>query len=122
MDGTEVLEVLKEIRDEVKQTNTRLDQTNTRLESLEGRVEFLEKRVTKGFSEIAVRVETYAQMTAQRQADIDVRLHSAMVDLREKFEEIGAHLEAKLDEHEKVEQLETRVSTLERRLDEKPGG
>ena len=36
---SEVVEVLKEIRDGVRGTNARLDQTNARLESLEGRVE-----------------------------------------------------------------------------------
>lgn len=47
---SEVVEVLKEIRDEAKQTNTRL-------EALEGRFVFLEKRVTKGFEDLGKRVD-----------------------------------------------------------------
>ena len=67
---SEVVEVLKEIRDEVRGTNARLDQTNTRLESLEkrvdvgfentnarislleGRLQFVEQSVTKGFQRV----------------------------------------------------------------------
>jgi chromosome segregation ATPase len=50
--GDEILEVLKEIRDEAKQTNTRLESleghvqlTNTRLESLEGHVQLTNTRL-----------------------------------------------------------------------------
>ena len=49
MEG-EVLEVLREIRDEEKKPNVRL-------ESIEGRVDFLEERTSKGFAVMNERLE-----------------------------------------------------------------
>ena len=50
----QILEVLKEIREEAKQTNVRLA-------SLEGRVEFLEKRTSRGFETLNERLEAHVE-------------------------------------------------------------
>jgi hypothetical protein len=53
-DGNEVLQVLKEIRDEAKATNARL-------ESLESRAEFLERRVSAGFEKLTAEITAVGQ-------------------------------------------------------------
>jgi len=64
----EILDGVKEIREGVKETNarlasveTRLDQTNLRLESIDGRLLFVEKRLTNGFSDLSDKVDKLAR-------------------------------------------------------------
>jgi len=85
----QILEVLKDIREEAKQTNVRLASvevrlasvegeakqtnvqlasveeeaklTNVRLASLEGRVEFLEKRTSRGFETLNERLQAHVE-------------------------------------------------------------
>ena len=78
----QVVEILKEIRDEAKQTNVRLEslegrveqtnvqleslerrleQTNTRLESVDGRLDFLERRVSTGLAALTSRLDGHVE-------------------------------------------------------------
>ena len=78
----EVVEVLKEIRDETKATNTRLDQTNLRLEAVEGRLQFVEKRLTNGFAELTETIESAASEQATGLASVEDllrKVHGAIV-------------------------------------------
>jgi SMC interacting uncharacterized protein involved in chromosome segregation len=87
MDG-EILQVLKEIRDETRGTNARLDQTNARLEALESRTEFLERRVTAAFEKLSGEVNALGQRitdevgaTNRRVTESELRLSTAVTDL-----------------------------------------
>ena len=83
----EILEVLKQIRDETKQTNSRLEETNTRLGSVEGRID-----------ETNTRLESLEGRVDQTNA----RLES---------------LEGRVDQtNARLESLEGRTEFLERRL------
>lgn len=115
---SEVVEILKEIRDETKQTNARLDQTNarldqtnTRLESLEGSVEFLERRVSKGFEEL----NSNFNMLVRQQAASELRLVTEVVSLAKLTREVRDVITQNLDDHKLVLNLEKRVSALEKR-------
>src|ERR1044071_3517009 len=44
--------VLREIQDGVKETNARLEAMNGRLDSIDGRLQFVEKRLANGFGEL----------------------------------------------------------------------
>lgn len=91
MNGDEVLEVLKEIRDEARVTNERL-------ESLEGRVDFLEQRVTSNFNELnRVRVES------------EMHVATLLVEIRDMIAK-------KLDDHDMVINHEGRLRSIEDRL------
>jgi uncharacterized membrane protein YccC len=72
----EVLEVLKDIREEAKQTNQRLDRTIVRLESLEGRVDFLEKRTSKGFERLEEKLEAFGTHLAHTEAMLTTGVRS----------------------------------------------
>jgi len=93
---SEVVEVLKEIRDEVKgtnarldqtnarldQTNARLDQTNARLEAVESRLQFVEKRVTNGFAGLGEKIDKLAQEQLSGFVTVEgvlSRVHAAIV-------------------------------------------
>jgi hypothetical protein len=78
----EVLEVLREIRDEAKATNARLDQTNSRLETVESRLQFVEKRLTNGFSELSEKVDRMAREQAGGFVTVEgllTKVHAAIV-------------------------------------------
>ena len=122
---SEVVEVLKEIRDEVKatnsrldqtnsrldQTNSRLDQTNVRLESVEGRLQFVEKRLTNGFAELSQKIET----VAARQTEAEIRVATELVAVAGVLHEVRAAIVEKLDNYKMVLDHENRINVLEKR-------
>ncbi len=109
----EVLEVLKEIRDEAKQTNVRLEQTNIRLASLEGRVDFLEKRTSSGFANLSERLEALAR----QQAESEIRLATEVVSLADVTRDVRDLFARKLDDHHMVLNHEERLRTIESHLE-----
>ena len=126
--GNEVLQVLKEIRDEAKETNARLgslegrveqtnvalgslegrvEETNVRLQSLENRTEFLERRVTAGFEKLSGEISA----VAQRLVDTEIRLATEVVGLAHVTGEVRDLLA-----HADLRNLATRVRALEDQL------
>ncbi|HVT02659.1 MAG TPA: hypothetical protein VHL58_04700 [Thermoanaerobaculia bacterium] len=122
----EMLEVLKEIRDEAKQTNHRLESlegrvetTNSRLESLEGRVQFVEKRLSAGFEGLTGRLDSYVErldIITRRQTDSELRLASEVLSLADVTREVRDLLSNKLDDHQQVTEHEHRIRALEDRI------
>src|SRR4051812_40277248 len=106
---SEVIEVLKEIRDEAKQTNVRL-------ESLEGHVESLERRLGKGFDALAERIE----LVTRRQTDSELRLASEVLSLAGVTREVRDLLSSKLEDHHMVLQHESRLRAIEDRMGNRP--
>ncbi len=112
MNGDEILEVLKQIRDEAKQTNTRLEslegrvnQTNTQLESLEGRVD----QTNTQLESLGGRVD----LTNTRLESVDGRLEF----LEKRTSEGFRQLTERLDTHvEKIDALTRRQADSELRL------
>jgi hypothetical protein len=90
----QVVEILKEIRDEAKQTNVRLDQTNTRLASVEERLEFLGRRQTESEIHLVTEIISLADVTRQVR-DLLIKRH---------------------DDHVAVLDHETRIRSLESRI------
>lgn len=114
--GDEILEVLKEIRDEAKQTNTRL-------ESLEGRVQFVERRLSSGFEGLTGRLDTYVErldLITRRQTDGEFRLSSEVLSLADVTREVRDLLSRKLDDHQQVAEHEQRIRALEDRIADRP--
>ena len=128
-----MVEVLKEIRDEVKATNGRLDQTNSGLASLEGRVEtgltslgkridktnarlenvesrlrFVEKRLKNGLAEVSQKIETVAKKQLQAEMHVVTELVSVAALLR-----LG--MTRRQDDQKSMRALEKRVTALEKR-------
>ena len=139
---SEVVAILKEIRDEAKQSNVRL-------ESLGGRVEFLEKRVSKGFEVLTSRLDEQAKRQvesetrlvefleervskgfevltsrldeqAKRQVESETRLATEVVALADLNRQVRDLLSEKLDDHHMVLEHETRISLLEVRVPNHP--
>ena len=105
----EILDVLKEIRDEAKATNVRL-------ESLEGRVDFLERRTSKGLENLSQELQASrerADLLARQQAESEIRLTTEVVALADVTRDVRDLLSRKLDDHEMVLQHEQRIKTLE---------
>ena len=92
----EIVEVLKEIRDEAKQTNARLDQTNVRLDALTETVDAV----------------------GRRQTESELRLMTEVLSLADVTREVRDLLSRKLDDHHLVIDLEKRVQVLEARQSE----
>lgn len=126
MDGDEILDVLKQIRDESHQTNQKLESldgrvelTNQRLESLDGRVEFLEKgfdSATEQIGQLAQRLEALTR----RQTDSEIRLVSEVLSLADVTREVRDLLSTKLDDHQAVLQHEERLKALETQIADRP--
>ncbi len=114
--GDEILDVLKEIRDEAKQTSTRL-------ESLEGGVQFVEKRLSSGFEGLTGRLDAYADrldLNTRRQTDGELRLSSEVLSLADVTREVRDLLSRKLDDHRQVAEHEQRIRALEERMSDRP--
>jgi len=117
MDGGEVLEVLRQIRDEAKQTNVRL-------ESLAGRVEFLEQRTAKGFEELTSHLDYHLEkidLLAQRQPEGELRLASEVVALAQVTRDFRDIVLRRIDDHIVVVDHEKRIQSLESRIADGPG-
>lgn len=111
MDG-EILEVLKEIRDEAKQTNVRLA-------SLEGRVEFLEKRTTKSFESLNASLDSHVErleVLTRQQAESEIRLATEVLSLADVTRDVRDLLSRKLDDHHMVLKHEEQIKSLEIRV------
>lgn len=107
----DVLEVLKEIRDEAKQTNVRLA-------SLEGRVEFLEKRTTKGFENLNEELQAHGQRideAVRHQAEIEIRLTTEVVSLSQLIRDVRDVLQERREDHLMMLNHEERITSLESR-------
>jgi chromosome segregation ATPase len=81
------LAVLKEIRDEVRKTNDRLEQTNDRLERLE-----------------------------TRQTDMEMRLATELIAVTSAVREVGDLFKDNAAVRGKVDEHETRIAALERKV------
>ncbi len=122
----QILEVLKDIREEAKLTNTRLASveeeaklTNVRLASLEGRVEFLEKRTSKGFETLNERLEAHVErleLLSREQAESEIRLTTEVVSLAEVTREVRDLIDRKLDDHKMVLKHEEQIKELQSRV------
>ncbi len=104
---SEVVEVLKEIRDEAKQTNARLDQTNARLDQTNARLESLEGRVDKTNARLEL-VEGCLRF-------VEKSVSKGFERLSEKIRELGKTLTEQLGNQKMVLDLEHRVRALENR-------
>ena len=111
----EVLEVLKEIRDETKatnsrldQTNSRLDQTNSRLETVESRLRFVEKRLTNGFAELTQKIEQVAKKQLAAEMHVATELTAVATVVRNAITQRRG-FDKTVRDHEK------RISALEKR-------
>lgn len=116
VNGDEILEVLRDIRDESRQTNIRL-------ESLEGHVEFLEKRTSKGFEDLTSRLDSHVERIdalTRRQADSELRLASEVLSLADVTREVRDLLSTKLDDHHSVIDHEKRIRSLESSIADAP--
>lgn len=99
---SEVIEVLREIRDEVKagfeqtngrldETNGRLDETNARLEGLEKRVGGVEERLEKGLARVDERFDSVGRTLNNVSARVDVA-NMRLEQLEGKVEGVKARL------------------------------
>jgi chromosome segregation ATPase len=120
---SEIITVLREIRDESKQTNLRLEslegrveQTNLRLESLEGRVEFLEKRLSHGLEGIKTTLVESIDLLTKQQTESELRLASEVVSLADVTREVRDLLSGRLDDHRMVLEHEERLKSIENRI------
>ena len=104
----EVLEVLKEIRDETKATNSRLDQTNSRLETVETRLRFVEKRLTNGFAELTQKIEQVAKKQLAAEMHVVTELTGVATVVRTAITQRRG-FDKTVRDHEK------RISALEKR-------
>ncbi|HUO84935.1 MAG TPA: hypothetical protein VM534_07470 [Thermoanaerobaculia bacterium] len=123
MNGDEVLDVLKEIRDEARLTNGRLESMDGRLESMEGRFEFLEKRVTRGFEELGGRIDQHAEkieLLGRNQIEAEFRLASEVLSLADVTRDVRDLISRKLDDHHLVVNHEERIRTLEDQIADRP--
>jgi len=101
---SEVVEVLKEIRDgvreirdDVRETNARLDTMNGRLDSIDGRLvgitgrldsidgrlQFVEKRLTNGFAELSQKIDNLARQQMGGFVSVEGvlgRVHAAIIN------------------------------------------
>jgi hypothetical protein len=82
---SEIITVLREIRDESKQTNLRL-------ESMEGRVEFLEKRLSHGLEGIKTTLVESIDLLTKQQTESELRLASEVVSLADVTREVRGGL------------------------------
>ena len=120
---SEIITVLREIRDESKQTNLRLEslegrveQTNLRLESLEGRAEFLEKRLSHGLEGIKTTLVESIDLLTKQQTESELRLASEVVSLADVTREVRDLLSGRLDDHRMVLEHEDRLKSIESRI------
>jgi hypothetical protein len=108
----EVVEVLKEIRDEVKETNSRLDSlektTNSRFEIVETRLRFVEKGLKDGFSELTRKIVA----VAERQLRAESHLGQELVTTNKLPR--GHAAQRKVD-RATIRDHEKRITTLEKR-------
>ncbi len=95
MDDDASLQVLRDIYQAIQGTNSRLDETNGRLGTLENRMEALENRVEEGFRE-----------QTRRQTETEMRVATELIS-------VAKLLREKIDDHHRVNNLETRVAVLE---------
>jgi len=102
----EVVEVLKEIRDEVKGTNVRLDQTNTRLESLEIRVDTGLASLGERVDQTNTRLESLEGRVESGFSTLDGRLRFVEKRLKDGFDELSVKIETV-----SVRQLEAEANT-----------
>ncbi len=109
MNGDEILDVLKQIRDEARQTNTQLV-------SLEGRVKFVEKRLSKGFEELSGRIDSLGQRQAEGEAHLSYEILS-LADVTRQVRDLFA---TKLDDHRMVVDHEERIRSIESRIADRP--
>ena len=106
---SEIITVLREIRDESKQTNLRL-------ESLEGRVEFLEKRLSHGLEGIKTTLVESIDLLTKQQTESELRLASEVVSLADVTREVRGLLSGRLDDHRMVLEHEERLKSIENRI------
>jgi len=99
----EVVEVLKEIRDEAMKTNARLDQTNARLDQTTVQLDTLTEAVNA---------------LGRRQTESELRLATEVLSLADVTRDVRDLLSRKLDDHHLVVDLEKRVQVLESRQSE----
>lgn len=88
------LQVLLQIRDELKGTNARLDATNTRLDAVEDAVAGLGKR----------------------QTEMEVRLATELISVANAVQGVRDLLRDRLDDRKRVDDLERRMETIERKV------
>jgi chromosome segregation ATPase len=102
-----MLEVLKQIRDEVRKTNQRLDQTNERLDQTN-----VELRGTKEeVHGLGGRVDSLER----RQLETETRLATEIVAVARAVREVKDLLAQRLDLYDKVQDHEKRIVGLEHR-------
>jgi hypothetical protein len=105
---SEIITVLREIRDESKQTNLRL-------ESMEGRVEFLEKRLSHGLESIKTSLVESIDVLTKQQTESELRLASEVVSLADVTREMRDLLSGRLDDRMVLEH-EERLKSIENRI------
>src|SRR5205814_9456843 len=98
---SEVVEVLKEIRDGVRGTNARL-------ETVESRIQFVEKRLKSGFTELSQKIET----VAKKQLEAEMHVVTELVSVADVLRSGTATRKA---DQQTVRALEKRVGALEKR-------
>jgi len=106
----QMLEVLKDIRDESRQTNTRLDGLNERVDGLNERVDGLNERVDG----LGVRVDGLGDRLDQT----NVRLDQTNERLQELREDLGSRIEANT---ERIEANSERIDANSERIDRLAG-
>jgi len=117
--------VLIEIRDEIRSTNSRLDQTNQRLDNVTERLDNVTERldnVTERLDNVTDRLDTHEKVLV-RLVDLSERHEQAlgklvtrMDTLNDRFDNFltGAHQKAHDETRRKYDELDQRVTRLER--------
>ena len=106
---SEIITVLREIRDESKQTNLRL-------ESMEGRVEFLDKRLSHGLESIKTSLVESIDVLTKQQTESELRLAFGVLSLADVTREVRDLLFGRLDDHRMVLEHEERLKSIENRI------
>jgi chromosome segregation ATPase len=126
----EILDVLKQIRDEAKGTNQRLeslesrvDVTNQRLQSVESRLQFVEKGFADAVRDFSGRMGKFEERLNaivdrldqlwRRQSDSELRLATEVLSLSNVTREVRDLLATRLDDHATVAAHEDRLRKLE---------
>src|SRR5258708_5760064 len=106
---SEIITILREIRDESKQTNLRL-------ESMEGRVEFLDKRLSHGLESIKTSLVESIDVLTKQQTESELRLAFGVLSLADVTREVRDLLFGRLDDHRMVLEHEERLKSIENRI------
>ena len=117
MDDREIVDILKQIRDEAKQTNARISELSGKVEQTNARV----GELSGGIEALSDRLDRYVDRLhelADRQTESELRLSTEVIPLADVTRQVRDLLATKLDDHHMVLNHEERLRSIESRIDD----